>query len=133
MKVRPKTLFLNEDTIKNNPDVLILITWPMLKFLLMSKDVLYQVSSDLIKGNSFYSSFSDAAKKAPLPFKSSKKPGWHRVKKLKLYKNLFQKHYIKYSYQIFLWLFVYQHHLQKDFLQIEHHNYFFIGNIADFI
>ena len=52
----------------------------MLKFLLLSKDVLYQVSSDLIEVNSFYSSFSDTGQKAPLPFKSSEKPASYSVK-----------------------------------------------------
>ena len=42
----------------------------MLKFLLKSKDVLYQVSSDLGEVSTFYSSFSDAGQKAlPLPVK----------------------------------------------------------------
>ena len=37
----------------------------MLKFLLQSKDVLYQVSSDLGEVNCFYSSFFDTDQKAP--------------------------------------------------------------------
>ena len=37
---------LNDDVIKNNADAIILITWLLLKVLLKSKDVLYQVSSD---------------------------------------------------------------------------------------
>ena len=39
----------------------------MLNFLLKSKDVLYQVSSDLSEVNNIYSSFSGAGQKAPLP------------------------------------------------------------------
>ena len=69
----------------------------MLKFLLKSKDsctkeVLYQVSSDLGEVNSFYSSFFDAGQKAPLPFKSIKKPAWYRINHEgnKFYKSLFQ-------------------------------------------
>ena len=46
LKVRQKQLLLNDDVIKNNADVIILITWLLLKVLLKSKDVLYQVSSD---------------------------------------------------------------------------------------
>ena len=38
----------------------------MLEFLLKSRYVLYQVSSDLGEVNSFYSSFSDASQKALL-------------------------------------------------------------------
>ena len=38
---------------------------PNVKFLLKSKDVLYQVSSDLDEVNTFYSSFFDADQKAP--------------------------------------------------------------------
>ena len=53
----------------------------MLKFLLKLEDVLYEVSIDLGEINSFYSSFSDKGQKDPsLPFKSSKKPAWYRVK-----------------------------------------------------
>ena len=52
----------------------------MLKFLLKSKNSLYQVSSDLDALNSFYSGFFDADQKVLLPFKSSKKPGCYRVK-----------------------------------------------------
>ena len=40
--------------------------------VIKSKDVLYQVSSDLGEVNSFYSSFSDAGQKAPLHFKVRK-------------------------------------------------------------
>ena len=36
-----KKILLNNDVIKNNADVIILITWLMLKLLLKSKDVLY--------------------------------------------------------------------------------------------
>ena len=56
-----------------------LITWLILKFFLKSKDVFYQVSSELGEVNSFYSSFSDASQKVPLPFQSSKKPAEYRV------------------------------------------------------
>ena len=58
--------------IKINADFIILITWLMLKLLFKSKDMLFQVSSDLGEKKSFYSSFSDAGQKSPLPFKSSK-------------------------------------------------------------
>ena len=37
----------------------------MLKFLLMSKDLLYQNSSDFGEVKSFYNSFSDAGQKTP--------------------------------------------------------------------
>ena len=40
------------------------VTWLMLKFLLKSKDVLYQVSIDLGEVKIFYNSFSDAGQKA---------------------------------------------------------------------
>ena len=73
-------MLLNDGVIKNNANVIIFTTWPMLKFLLKSKDVLYQVSSDLGEVNSFYSSFPDTVQEAPLPFKSSKKSAWYRVK-----------------------------------------------------
>ena len=56
---------LNDYTIKNNADVIVLIMWLMFKFLLKSKDALYQVSSDLGEVKCFYSSFSDAGEKAP--------------------------------------------------------------------
>ena len=74
LKVRQKNLLSNNFVIKNNADIIILITRLILKFLLKSKDVLYQVSSDLGEVNSFYSSFSDADQKTLQPFKSSKKP-----------------------------------------------------------
>ena len=45
----------------------------MLNFLLKCKDVLYQVSSDLGEVNSFYSSFSGAAQKAPPAFQKFEK------------------------------------------------------------
>ena len=51
----------------------------MLIFLLKSKDVPSQVSSDSSEVNSFYSSFSDTSQKVPLPFKCSKKPAWYKV------------------------------------------------------
>ena len=52
----------------------------MLKILLKSKDVLYQVSSDLNEVNSFYGSLSDVDQEAPpSAFKSLKKPAWYRV------------------------------------------------------
>ena len=55
--------------------------WINLKSLLKSKDVLYQVSSDLDEVNWFYSSFSEAGKEKPqLPFKNSKKPAFYKVK-----------------------------------------------------
>ena len=65
LKVRLIIFFLIDDIIKNNTDAIILIKWLMFKFLLKSKDVLHQVSSDMGEVNSFYSSFSDAGKKAP--------------------------------------------------------------------
>ena len=71
-----KKLLLNDYVIKNNVDVIILIKWLMLAFFLKSKDVFYQVSSDLSEVNGFYNSFSDEGQKAPLPFKSSKKPAF---------------------------------------------------------
>ena len=71
-----KTILLNNDVFQNNVDVIILITCLKLKFLLKSKDMLHQVSIDLGGVNSFYSSFSDASEKTPLPFKSSKKAAW---------------------------------------------------------
>ena len=49
----------------------------MLTFLLKSKDVLYQVSNYLGEVSSFYNSYSDAAQKVPLYFKSSNKPAWY--------------------------------------------------------
>ena len=73
-------MLMNDEFIKNNAGVIILITWLMLKVLLKSKDVLYQVSSDLGEGNCFYSSFADAGQKVPVPFKSLKSPAWYRVK-----------------------------------------------------
>ena len=42
--------------------------------------MLYQVSTGLGEVNSFYSSYSDADQKAPLPFKSSKKSAWYSIK-----------------------------------------------------
>ena len=56
-------LVLNDYVIKNTADVIILITWLMLTFLLKSRDVVYQVSSDLGEVKCFYSSFSDAGQK----------------------------------------------------------------------
>ena len=69
LKVTQRKLLLNDDFFKNNADVIVLITWLMLKCLLKSKYVLYEVSSDLGKMNNFYSSFSDTVQKAP-PFLS---------------------------------------------------------------
>ena len=37
---------LNDDVIEKNADVISLITWLILKFLLKPKDVLYYASSD---------------------------------------------------------------------------------------
>ena len=46
----------------------------MLRFLLNSKDVLYQVSSELGKAVSFYNSFSDVGQKVPpVTFQTLKK------------------------------------------------------------
>ena len=56
-------LLLNDYVIKNTADVIILITWLMLTFLLKSRDVVYQVSNDLGEVKCFYSSFSDAGQK----------------------------------------------------------------------
>ena len=61
-------MLLNDYVIKNIAGVIILIMWLMMKFLLKSKDVLFQVSSDLVEVNSLYSSFSDAGQKAPSAF-----------------------------------------------------------------
>ena len=63
-----------DDVIKNNGDVIILITCVKLKSLLKSKDVLYQVSSDLGEVHSLYSSFSVRGQKARTVFKEFKKP-----------------------------------------------------------
>ena len=73
-------MLLNDYIIKNNADVTILITWLMLKFLLKSKDVLYQVSSVLGEVNSFCSSFSNVGQTASLPFKSLKNIGLIRYR-----------------------------------------------------
>ena len=73
MKVRQKNLLLSDDVIKNSADVIILITWLILKFLLKSKDAMYQVSSDLGEVNRFYSGFSDAGQKAPPAFQKFEK------------------------------------------------------------
>ena len=56
----------------------------MLKLLFKSKDILYQVSSDLGEINRVYSSFSDAGQKAPSPaFQMLKKACLgHRFKKI---------------------------------------------------
>ena len=79
LKVKQKKLLLNDYVIKNNVDVIFFITWLMLKFLLKSKDVLYQVSSDLGELNAFIAVFLMQAKKPPA-FESSKKLAWYRVK-----------------------------------------------------
>ena len=68
LKVRQKEMLLNDYIMKNIAGVIILIMWLMMKFLLKSKDVLYQVSSDLVVVNSLYSSFSNAGRKAPPAF-----------------------------------------------------------------
>ena len=85
-KYNKNNVVLNDDiiknNIKNNAGIIILIMWLILKILLKSKDVLYQVSSDLDEVNSFYSSFCDASQKSPSPFKSSKKPALYRVNSL---------------------------------------------------
>ena len=81
-KLRQKSFLFHDDVIKNNDQIIILIMWLMLKFLLKSKNLLYQVSCDLGALNSFYSGFFDADQKALLPFKSSKKPGCYRIKLL---------------------------------------------------
>ena len=60
---------LNDEVIKNNVDVIILITWLMLKSLIKSKNVLYQFSSDLNEANSFYNSFSEVGQKIPCIWK----------------------------------------------------------------
>ena len=71
LKVRQNNLLLNNDVVKNNTDVIILIRRLMLKFFwLKSRDVLYQVSSDLGEVvKNFYSSFSDVGQKT----------AWYRV------------------------------------------------------
>ena len=40
LKIRQENFLLNDYVIKSNADVIILITWLMLKFLLKSKDML---------------------------------------------------------------------------------------------
>ena len=66
---KTKKLLLNADVIKNNADIIILITWLMVvKF----KRLVYKAASDLGKANSFSGSFSDDGQKAPLSLKSSK-------------------------------------------------------------
>ena len=52
LKVRQKKLLSNDD-------VITVITRLLLKLLLKTIDVFYQVSSDLGEVNSFYSNFSD--------------------------------------------------------------------------
>ena len=61
---RQKKLLLNDEFTKNNVNIIILITWLMKKCQVKFKDVLHQVSSDLGELNSFYSSFSEAGKRA---------------------------------------------------------------------
>ena len=73
LKVKQKNWFLNDDVIKNNAKVIILITWLISRFLLKSKNVLYEVSSDLSEVNSFYSSFPEADQKAPPAFQKFEK------------------------------------------------------------
>ena len=65
LKVKQKKLLLNDYVIKNNVDVIFFITWLMLKFLLKSKDVSYQVSSGLGELNAFIAVFLMQAKKPP--------------------------------------------------------------------
>ena len=73
-------MLLNDDFFKNNADVIILITWLMLKCLLKSKYVLYEVSSDLGKITTFIVVSLTRYKKPPVSFKSSKKPACYSVK-----------------------------------------------------
>ena len=47
LNVKQKDLLLNHFVVKNKTDANILITWLISKFVLKSKDVLYQISSDL--------------------------------------------------------------------------------------
>ena len=55
---------MNDEILRNNANVIILIVRLMLKYSLNSKDVLYQSSSDLGEENSFdSSSFSDTCQK----------------------------------------------------------------------
>ena len=72
-KYDKKNLLVNDDVIKNNVDVIILITWLMLKFLVTSENVLCQVSSNLGKVNNFYGRFYEAGQKAPPDFQKSEK------------------------------------------------------------
>ena len=65
---------MNDNILKNDADIIIVITWLKLKSLLESKEVLYQVSSDLGEVNSFYNSFSNMGQKAPPAFQKFKKP-----------------------------------------------------------
>ena len=82
-------MLLKDGFIKNNNEVIILIMWLVLKFLLKSKDVLYQASSDLSEINSFYGSFPDESqKKTPWLSKFRKtlhSTGLRMVKKGKFY------------------------------------------------
>ena len=71
---KAKKLLLNDDVVKNIADVIILVMWLMLESLLKSKDVLYQVSSNLGEVNKFYSSFSDMSQKTPPVFQKLEKP-----------------------------------------------------------
>ena len=64
---------LYDDVIKNNGDVIILITCLISKSLLKSEDVFYQVSSDLGEAHSLYGSFPDTDQKAPPVVKKFKK------------------------------------------------------------
>ena len=66
-------LLLNDDDMENDTDIIILITWIIVKSLLESKDVLYKVSSDLSDVNNCYNYFSDAGQKVP--------PGFQKLKK----------------------------------------------------
>ena len=66
---KTKKLWLNDDVIKNNAAIIILITWLMVvKF----KTLVYKVASDLGKENSFSGRFSDNGQKSPLSLNSSK-------------------------------------------------------------
>ena len=66
---KTKKLLLNDDIIKNNVDIIILITRLM---VVKVKRLVYKVASDLGKENSFSGSFSDNGQKVHLSLNSSK-------------------------------------------------------------
>ena len=68
----------------------------MLKFLLKSKNVLYEVSSDLGEMKCFYSSFSDAGQEAPVTAFQKFKNAWRaRTLTYEIYMRLASNQYAK--------------------------------------